>query len=156
MHVIASPVGPLGVDQSGGAITQILFHAREPITRSRPDAVIAAAIRQLGEYFNGDRQEFDLPLAPSGTSFQREVWDALIKIPYGQTVSYAQLAGRIGRPAAVRAVGAANGQNPIPIVIPCHRVIGSNGSLVGFGGGLEMKKFLLRLEARQGDLLAGR
>lgn len=102
--------------------------------------------RQLDEYFSGSRQDFDLPLAPAGTEFQRCVYDELQRIPYGSTISYAELAERIERPKAVRAVGAANGQNPIPIVIPCHRVIGSDGSLTGFGGGLPIKRALLALE----------
>ena len=89
---------------------------------------------------------FDVPLAPEGTAFQRDVWNALLRIPYGETTTYGQLAQTIGRPSAVRAVGAANGQNPIPIIIPCHRVIGSDGRLVGFGGGLNVKRFLLALE----------
>ena len=102
--------------------------------------------RQLAEYFAGTRQDFDLDLAPSGTEFQRQVYDELLRIPYGTTVSYAEVANRIGRPKAVRAVGAANGANPIPIVIPCHRVVGSDGSLTGFGGGLPVKRSLLALE----------
>ena len=103
--------------------------------------------RQLDEYFAGERQQFELELAPAGTDFQQEVWAALTEIPYGETWSYGQLAQHIGRPKASRAVGAANGLNPIPVIIPCHRVIGSNGKLTGFGGGLETKRFLLALEA---------
>lgn len=110
----------------------------------------AAAVRQLNEYFAGERTEFDLKLAPTGTSFQLDVLKALQEIPRGETRSYAQIARRIGKPKAVRAVGAANGRNPLPIVIPCHRVIGSNGSLTGFGGGLAAKTWLLELE---GNLL---
>jgi methylated-DNA-[protein]-cysteine S-methyltransferase len=106
--------------------------------------------RQLGAYFDGRLRTFSLPLAPVGTAFQTEVWRTLGTIPYGQTWTYTELAERIGRPAAVRAVGAANGRNPIPIIIPCHRVIGSSGKLVGFGGGLETKRALLGLE--QGTL----
>lgn len=101
---------------------------------------------QLEEYFAGDRREFDLELAPQGTEFQLRVWSELRRIPYGATTSYGALSTAIGRPKASRAVGAANGANPIPIVVPCHRVIGSNGSLTGFGGGLETKKLLLELE----------
>jgi len=103
-------------------------------------------IGQLNEYFAGTRTEFDLKLAPSGTPFQRAVLEALQQIPYGETRSYGEIAARVGRPTAVRAVGAANGRNPLPIIIPCHRVIGSNGSLTGFGGGLPTKRFLLDLE----------
>jgi len=106
------------------------------------------ARRQLGEYFAGARRAFELRLAPRGTEFQRLVWFALAEIPYGATWSYAELARRVGRPKAVRAVGAANGANPLPIVLPCHRVIGADGSLVGYGGGLSAKRFLLDLEGR--------
>jgi len=106
------------------------------------------AVRQLDAYFAGRLRQFDLPLAPTGTPFQQRVWRALCDVPYGETVSYGELARQIERPAAVRAVGAANGQNPIPIVIPCHRVIGSDGRLVGYGGGLPAKSMLLALERR--------
>ena len=112
---------------------------------------------QLEEYFAGERQAFDLPLHPLGTPFQLAVWEELERIPYGVTISYGELARRIDQPAAVRAVGAANGRNPLPIIVPCHRVIGSNGSLTGFGGGLPTKRFLLAMEERvaRGDLFAG-
>lgn len=105
--------------------------------------------QQLDEYFAGERVAFDVPLQPVGTEFQKNVWKALTKIPYGETWSYGQLARYIGKPKASRAVGAANGLNPIPIIIPCHRVIGSNGKLTGFGGGLETKEFLLSLESQR-------
>jgi len=108
---------------------------------------LATARQQLTEYFAGTRKEFDLPVALSGTEFQVSVLEALQEIPYGETVSYGEIARRIGRPKAVRAVGAANGRNPIPVVVPCHRVIGSSGDLTGFGGGLDTKEALLRLEA---------
>jgi methylated-DNA-[protein]-cysteine S-methyltransferase len=108
---------------------------------------LAAARQQLAEYFAGERREFDLSLRLSGTEFQMSVLRALQQIPYGETTSYAEIAERIGRPKAVRAVGAANGRNPIPIIVPCHRVIGSHGELTGFGGGLDTKEALLRLEA---------
>ena len=111
------------------------------------------AIRQLREYLAGTRDEFDLPLAPAGTEFQQDVWRAVAAIPYGETRSYGDIARQIGRPEAVRAVGAANGSNPLPIVIPCHRVIGSDGRLTGYGGGLPLKKRLLALESRQRALL---
>jgi len=107
---------------------------------------LAEARRQLGEYFAGRRREFSLPLAPEGTPFQRRVWDALVEIPYGVTISYGELARRLRKPTASRAVGAANGRNPLPIVIPCHRVIGASGDLTGFGGGLHLKVGLLSLE----------
>jgi methylated-DNA-[protein]-cysteine S-methyltransferase len=144
--VAPSPVGPLGIEARAGAITRITFHASDPPAPATLDDVLVDACRQLDEYFEGRRRTFALPLAPEGTAFQRLVWRALTEIAYGQTLSYGQLAQRIGRPAAVRAVGAANGQNPIPIVIPCHRVIGADGRLVGFGGGLDVKRYLLGLE----------
>jgi methylated-DNA-[protein]-cysteine S-methyltransferase len=109
-------------------------------------------VRQLKAYFDGQLKAFDLPLAPQGTEFQRQVWRALQTIPYGRTKSYGEIARRLGRPEASRAVGAANGQNPIPVIIPCHRVIGADGSLTGFGGGLPIKRKLLALE---GALPAG-
>ena len=148
--VIASPVGPLGIESDGTSIRRVVFHAPQPLTTCALEGVVADAKRQLDEYFEGRRTQFTLPIAPAGTAFQREVWKALTAIGYGQTLSYAELARRIGRPSAVRAVGAANGQNPIPIVIPCHRVIGSDGRLVGFGGGIDVKEYLLGLE--QGTL----
>ncbi len=110
-------------------------------------------IRQLRAYFAGDLETFNLPLAPQGTPFQQEVWKELCKIPYGETISYGELAKRIGNSKASRAVGLANGSNPIPIIIPCHRVIGSNGKLTGYGGGLPIKEKLLALERRQLRLL---
>ena len=114
--------------------------------REGSNAVLVEARRQLGEYFEGQRQRFELPLSPRGTAFQRAVWTTLADIPYGGTWSYRDLAQRIGRPTATRAVGAANGRNPLPIVLPCHRVIGADGSLTGFGGGLPTKRWLLELE----------
>ena len=111
-------------------------------------AVFDHVIAQLDEYFAGERTEFDVPLDPVGTEFQLRAWAALRRIPYGETRSYGEQARTIGAPAAVRAVGAANGRNPISIIVPCHRVVGSNGSLTGFGGGLDAKRYLLDLEAR--------
>ena len=115
----------------------------------RDDAhpLVAEARRQLVDYFQRKRRDFDLPLEPDGTEFQLRVWNALRAIPYGETRSYAAIARQIGAPRSVRAVGAANGRNPLPIVVPCHRVIGSNGRLVGFGGGLRVKRLLLDIEA---------
>jgi len=146
--VIASPVGPLALAADGDALIEITFHAVEPaVDPNLPlTPVLAEARRQLRAYFSGDLTTFSLPLAPHGTPFQLTVWSALRQIPYGETRSYRELAASIGQPAAVRAVGAANGRNPIPIVIPCHRVIGSDGRLVGFGGGLDVKRRLLDLE----------
>jgi O-6-methylguanine DNA methyltransferase len=114
--------------------------------------VILKFFRQLSEYLEGRRQEFDVPLDLRGSAFQRQVWKELLKIPYGQVISYGEMARRIGRPGACRAVGSANGSNPLPIVVPCHRVIGSNGKLTGYGGGVAMKSFLLQLEGRQKEL----
>ncbi len=114
------------------------------IYNEKPFAMVR---QQLSEYFAGERKDFDLPLRLNGTEFQLSVLEALQQIPYGETTSYANIAERIGRPKAVRAVGAANGRNPVPIIVPCHRVIGSHGDLTGFGGGLDTKKALLRLEA---------
>lgn len=121
--------------------------AREPANR-----VLAAAVRQLNEYFAREREAFSIPLRPAGTPFQLRVWKALEEIPYGHTRTYLDIARALGQPAAVRAVGAANGRNPLPIFVPCHRVIGSSGSLTGYGGGLDVKLALLRLE---GVLLPG-
>jgi methylated-DNA-[protein]-cysteine S-methyltransferase len=136
-------------------ITQIRFEGVPPEGVSRDDAftVLKLATEQLRAYFEAELQTFDLPLAPQGTDFQKSVWNALLTIPYGETRSYLQIAHGIGTPKAVRAVGAANGQNPIPIVIPCHRVIGSNGKLTGFGGGLPLKRQLLDLESSQRSLI---
>ncbi|HEY7196994.1 MAG TPA: methylated-DNA--[protein]-cysteine S-methyltransferase [Gaiellaceae bacterium] len=117
-----------------------------PGWRRAPDA-FAEAVEQLGEYFAGRLTEFDLPLEPGGSPFQRRVWDELGEIPYGETASYGEIARRIGRAQAARAVGAANGANPISIVIPCHRLVGSSGGLTGYGGGIERKQALLELEA---------
>jgi methylated-DNA-[protein]-cysteine S-methyltransferase len=147
-----SPVDPLLLAADEYGLLLIEFHTpRHPMSRL-PDwvegenAILEATRKQLGQYFAGSRKEFDLPLSPRGTPFQQEVWHALATIPYGHTISYAQLAQRVGKPTAMRAVGAANGRNPLPIVLPCHRVIGADGSLTGFGGGLPTKQFLLQLE----------
>jgi len=150
-----TPVGTLLIVGDEQSIHRIEFpdngKARrpEPGWRESARGPVAEASRQLREYFAGRRNEFDLPLTPQGTEFQRTVWDRLQEIPYGETISYGELAKRIGNPKASRAVGAANGSNPIPIVIPCHRVIGSTGRLTGFGGGLPTKEALLALEAKQ-------
>ena len=149
---IASPVGPLLIAADDVGLRAIEFQAnRHPVMRGGgwcegAHPLIDLASRQLGEYFAGTRRTFDLPLAPEGTDFQLAVWLELAEIPYGRTISYSELAARVRRPSAVRAVGAANGRNPLPIVLPCHRVIGADGSLTGFGGGLPMKRFLLELE----------
>jgi methylated-DNA-[protein]-cysteine S-methyltransferase len=148
-----SPLGPLLLVGTADALTHIWLPSGRDRLDPEPGWVesprpFKEALRQLDAYFAGRLRQFDLPLAPSGTAFQQRVWQALCDIPYGETVSYGQLARQIERPAAVRAVGAANGQNPISIVIPCHRVIGSDGRLVGYGGGLPAKSMLLDLERR--------
>jgi methylated-DNA-[protein]-cysteine S-methyltransferase len=133
----------------GTALTGVLFDAEvDPSWSTEPCAVLDRAAAQLGEYFAGDRTEFDLPLEPAGTPFQRSTWLALREIPYAETINYGQLALRVGNPKASRAVGLANGRNPISIVVPCHRVIGADGSLTGYGGGLDRKRLLLDLERR--------
>ena len=152
VRTIQTPVGLLRLTATETALTGVMLNARGTVDRTRPRGVLAEAEQQLTAYFAGRLQTFDLPLALTGTPFQCEVWTMLRHIPFGVTCSYAELADRIGRPKAVRAVGAANGQNPIPIVIPCHRVIGANGSLTGFGGGIKMKAWLLRHEDPQGAL----
>lgn len=147
-----TPIGELLLAGEDGALSMIGFPKgsmrRDPeadwIYNEKP---LAEARRQLQEYFAGERKDFDLPLQLKGTEFQVSVLDALQNIPYGETVSYGEIARRIGKPKAMRAVGAANGRNPIPIVVPCHRVIGSSGDLTGFGGGIDTKEALLRLEA---------
>lgn len=159
-----SPVGPLllvgelhagelalsGIHFEGAARSaDIMAHAREDAP------AFADVVRQLEEYFRGERSTFEIVLSPRGTPFQREVWRALSSIPYATTTTYGAIARAVGRPRAVRAVGAANGQNPLPIVVPCHRVIGSDGTLTGYGGGLERKRVLLDLEARHAARFGG-
>jgi len=148
---IPSPLGPLRLSAVEAGLTGIWLPGERPRgfpdPAGRPDpAPFAEVRRQLDAYFAGELRAFDLRLAPRGTPFQQEVWRALGTVPFGRTVSYAEIARRIGRPDAVRAVGAANGRNPIPIVIPCHRVIGSDGRLVGYGGGIGVKAALLEHE----------
>jgi methylated-DNA-[protein]-cysteine S-methyltransferase len=155
---IESPIGPLLLAADEARLREILFvngrHPAQPESSWKEDrAPHRETIRQLHAYFAGELENFDLQLAPEGTPFQLGVWRRLCDIPYGETISYGELAGRIGNPKASRAVGLANGSNPIPIVIPCHRVIGSNGKLTGYGGGLPIKEKLLALERRQLRLL---
>ena len=141
-----SPVGGLRLHVAAGLLTRIEFDA-EPRGRPRNDALLDRVERQLEEYFAGTRQVFDLPVANDGTEFQQKVWNELRKIPYGQTASYGQIADRLGyQPVVSRAVGAANGANPIPIVVPCHRVVGADGTLTGYAGGIDRKRVLLELE----------
>jgi methylated-DNA-[protein]-cysteine S-methyltransferase len=155
---IASPLGDLLVTRDDIGITGLYLptgrHVRTPIDPAwtRDDAAFDDARTQLDEYFAGTRTEFELPLHPIGTAFQQQVWTALLDIPYGQTATYGRQAAAIGYPDAARAVGAANGQNPISIVVPCHRVVGANGSLTGYGGGLPAKQWLLSHEAGQTGL----
>jgi len=145
-----TPIGPLMIAGDEHAVRRIDFPNKEakPETGWVESAKgpVGQAVKQLREYFAGKRAEFDLPLAPQGTPFQLTVWKVLSDIPYGETISYGELAKRVGNPNASRAVGAANGKNPLPIVVPCHRVIGANGKLTGFGGGLPAKEALLALE----------
>ncbi|HEV3287007.1 MAG TPA: methylated-DNA--[protein]-cysteine S-methyltransferase [Steroidobacteraceae bacterium] len=148
---IESPVGTLLLAGSARALTQVHFQAGprafQPCAAwRRAAAPFAEVTAQLAEYFAGTRQVFRLPLAPQGTPFQRTVWHALRQIPYGETVSYGELARRLGSHSGARAVGLANGANPLPLIVPCHRVIGADGSLTGFGGGLYIKRALLALE----------
>ena len=149
--VLESPIGPLLLSGTDEGLAEIEFPRGgraappRPGWREDPDA-LAEPLRQLTAYFAGERRTFALALAPRGTPFQLAVWRELERIPFGETISYAELARRVGRPRAVRAVGAANGRNPLPVVVPCHRVIGSDGRLTGYAGGLELKRRLLALE----------
>ena len=150
---VDSPIGEILLTGEGGALTRLYmspFHL-DSAWEHDPEA-LAEPIRQLAEYFAGERTGFELELAPAGTVFQQRVWALLLEIPYGETTTYGALARELGDPRKVRAVGLANGRNPISIVVPCHRVIGAGGSLVGYGGGLERKRTLLALEA---EVVAG-
>jgi methylated-DNA-[protein]-cysteine S-methyltransferase len=150
---LKSPIGTLTLVEDEGALIGVYMETyTPPPAERRSTPLLERAAAQLGEYFAGERERFDLPLEPRGTEFQRAVWDALISIPFGATCSYGMIAKRIGRPSAVRAVGAANGSNPIALIIPCHRVIGANGSLTGYGGGISRKRWLLNHENRQPSL----
>jgi methylated-DNA-[protein]-cysteine S-methyltransferase len=155
--VVSSPVGPLTLVAADGALAGLYMdeqrHRPGPETLGEPGAgrdseLFAEVASQLEQYFDGERTEFELRLALDGTAFQRRVWTALRGIPYGQTISYGQLADQIGQPSASRAVGLANGKNPIGIIVPCHRVVGGDGSLTGYGGGIERKDYLLAHERR--------
>ena len=157
-RTLDSPIGPLLLAADDAGLRFVLFGKGRrrvaPEPGWEPDrGLLTEPVRQLTAYFQGKLRVFDVPVAPAGTSFQRAVWTALQQIPYGETLSYGELARRLGNAKAVRAVGLANGSNPISIIIPCHRVIGSNGSLVGYGGGLPTKQALLALERGQGTLL---
>lgn len=149
---VDSPLGELTLHGDGEALGGVLTPAKDGVPRTAPENWVADAKpfaeveRQLTAYFEGELREFDLPLAPAGTAWQLRVWQALTTVPYGKTAGYGQLAEELGRPTASRAVGMANGRNPISIIVPCHRVIGANGSLTGYAGGLERKEYLLTLE----------
>jgi methylated-DNA-[protein]-cysteine S-methyltransferase len=147
-QVIETPIGPLTLVADDAGLVGIEFGAQPSSDESARGRhpVLTETARQLREYFAGRRTEFDLPLAPGGTTFQQRVWQELRKIPYGQCITYGEQAKRLAKPTAARAVGAANGRNPLPIVVPCHRVVGTNGDLTGFAGGLKMKAQLLKLE----------
>ena len=159
--IVDSPVGPLTLVASDVGLQAVLWpddsegrvRFSHDVTEQPQHPTLAAAAQQITEYFAGGREQFDLPLDPQGTEFQVEVWRSLASIPFGETASYGEQAERIGRPKAVRAVGAANGKNPLSIVLPCHRVIGANGSLTGFAGGLDTKRFLLDHESPEQRLL---
>lgn len=154
--IITTPIGPLMLTGDDQALTGLHLPNRHGPTAglTRDDARFEIEARQLGEYFDGIRTSFDFPLRLEGGEFERRVWDELLNIPYGTTDSYGALARRLGAPGSARAVGAANGRNPIAIVVPCHRVIGANGTLTGYGGGLECKRTLLDLEAGIASLVA--
>ena len=150
--IIDSPIGQLTLVGDGGALTGVFMPDHQPAPDpvcfgARDDAAFADAVLQLGEYWAGERTAFELDLAPVGSAFQQGVWAALREIPFGETRTYGWIAARIGHPAAVRAVGLANGRNPLSIVVPCHRVVSSSGALTGYAGGVERKRFLLDHEA---------
>lgn len=148
-RIIDTPVCRIWLEAEDGYLTGLRFSGLEEETGTgENDAVLDAAQRQLEEYFCGRRRQFDLPLRMEGTPFQQEVWRALTEIPYGEVVTYGEIARRIGRPRACRAVGMANHNNPISIIVPCHRVIGASGALTGYGGGLNVKEMLLELESK--------
>lgn len=149
--VLDSPIGALTLVATDGVLSGLYMeqHRHRPAEETfgeRDPGPFGEVISQLGEYFAGERKHFELPMAFAGTDFQRRVWAELCEIPYGETVSYGELAARLGRPSASRAVGLANGKNPISLIVPCHRVVGSTGSLTGYGGGLPRKRFLLDFE----------
>ena len=150
-----TPMGVLQIEGDDEVITLVTLPGKDdkplPATpKGPPPAAVSKAVEQLEEYFAGERTEFDLPLDLDGTTFQKEVWSTLADIPYGKTISYAELASMVGRPTAYRAVGQANGANPIPIILPCHRVLARGGRIGGYGGGLAMKRQLLALEGITG------
>ena len=147
---IDTPIGRIGITEDGKGISDLFFSEQHNNVagKEQDTPLLQSASAQLNEYFNGKRWDFDLPLSLKGTAFQLAVWNALLTIPYGQTRSYKDIAEQISSPRAYRAVGMANNRNPVSIIVPCHRVVGSDGSLVGYGGGIQVKEFLLRLEQR--------
>lgn len=144
-----TPVGRLCIGEENGSITRVTWQQIPAAAEAGETPLLAACKAQLDEYFAGDRKTFDLPLNPKGTEFQRKVWKALTEIPYGETRTYGEIAAAAGSPKAARAVGMANHNNPIAIIVPCHRVIGANGKLVGYAGGMGQKEFLLALEQQE-------
>ena len=142
-----SPIGYMILEEEDGLLIRISFSDRLSDRMEETTPLLLKTIKQLEEYFGGQRRIFDLPLNPQGTEFQKKVWSALEEIPYGETRSYKEIAVRVGNPAACRAVGMANNRNPIAIIIPCHRVIGANGDLTGYAGGLDIKRRLLAIES---------
>lgn len=146
-HFWDTPVGVVTLNSDGKCLTELRFGEHREGLASCP--VLEETVKQLGEYFSGERREFTIPLQAEGTDFQRAVWSVLQTIPYGETVTYGEIARMLGNPKAVRAVGGANHRNPIAIIVPCHRVIGSDGSLAGYAGGLAVKRFLLELEQKK-------
>jgi len=149
---LKSPLGKLTLESDGEALTRLRlpgekWEADPKVKRVRKPELFAEVAAQLGAFFRGERKSFDLRMNPQGTAFQRKIWDLLCEIPPGETITYGELARRAGNPKAHRAAGAANGKNPLPIIIPCHRVIGSNGKLTGYAGGIEAKKKLLEIES---------
>jgi methylated-DNA-[protein]-cysteine S-methyltransferase len=151
-HTMESPIGELLLVSDGRALTRLEMGPRAlPRDGTRDAEALSDAEQQLESYFAGERTEFDLPLAPRGSAFQLGVWQALLRIPYGETASYGEIAAAVGRPDAVRAVGSTTGRNPIAVIVPCHRVIGADGTLVGYGGGLPRKRQLLELEAAHAE-----
>jgi len=148
---IDSPIGPLFLTLEQDQLTNVCIHQQKRAVDVKPEWICSerpfrTIAKQFSEYFRGKRRAFEISLRLEGTGFQKSVWNELLKIPYGATISYGELAERIGNPKAVRAVGLANGRNPIPIIVPCHRVIGANGQLTGFGSGIENKALLLKIE----------
>lgn len=143
-----SPIGMLCIEEENNAIISLYLDRDEDTSSDKETDILKRAISQLEQYFNGKRIEFDLPIKLNGTDFQQKVWTALRTIPYGETCNYKEIAMRIDNPRACRAVGGANNKNPIMIIVPCHRVIGANGSMVGFGAGIEVKEYLLNLERK--------